>query len=100
LWIGTPRIAEAGTQAEDGSPDAQHILQLLLENRFPKIGYRAENRDCGNCCGTGIAWQARTRIMNQLASGGPERRSALQKKLWREGGRKQWRRSVGPWASR
>jgi transposase len=37
--------------------DAQHILRLLLEDRFPQIWVPSgENRDRGNFCGSGTAW--------------------------------------------
>ena len=70
LWIGdaaeirSRRVRKQNTDRQD----AQLILQLLLENRFPKIWVPSgENRDLRQ-----LLWhrhrlvQARTRIMNQL----------------------------------
>jgi transposase len=70
LWIGdaaeirTKRVRKQKT----GRQDAQLILQLMLEDRFPKIWVPSwENRDLRQ-----LLWhrhrmvQARTRIMNQL----------------------------------
>ena len=59
LWIGdaaeirTKRVRKQKTDRQD----AQLILRLLLEDRFPQIWVpNWENRDLGNCCGTGTAW--------------------------------------------
>ena len=70
LWIGdaaqirTKRVRKQKTDRQD----AQLILQLLLENRFPKIWVPSgENRDLRQ-----LLWhrhrllQLRTRVMNQL----------------------------------
>jgi len=70
LWIGHAaeiRTKRVGKQKTDRQ-DAQLILQLLLEDRFPQIWVPSwENRDLRQ-----LLWhrhrmvQARTRIMNQL----------------------------------
>ena len=70
LWIGDAaeiRARQVRKQKTDRQ-DAQLILKLLLENRFPRIWVpSAENRDLRQ-----LLWhrhrmvQARTRIMNQL----------------------------------
>ena len=64
LWIGdaakirTKRVRKQKTDRQD----AQLILQLLLEDRFPKIWVPAQKIEtCGNCCGTGTAWCRRAR---------------------------------------
>jgi len=70
LWIGdaaeirTKRVRKQKTDRQD----AQLILRLLIENRFPQIWVPSwENRDLRQ-----LLWhrhrmvQARTRIMNQL----------------------------------
>ena len=70
LWIGdaakirTKRVRKQKTDRQD----AQLILQLLMENRFPRIWVPdAENRDLRQ-----LLWhrhrlvQMRTRVMNQL----------------------------------
>ena len=70
LWIGDAaeiRARRVRKQKTDRQ-DAQHILQLLVENRFPQIWVPSwENRDLRQ-----LLWQrhrmvqARTRLMNQL----------------------------------
>ena len=64
LWIGdaakirTKRVRKQKTDRQD----AELILQLLLENRFPQIWYRAGRiGTCGNCCGIGTGWCRRAR---------------------------------------
>jgi transposase len=70
LWVGdASEIARKRERKQKTDrQDAQHILQLLMENRFPKIWVPSgENRDLRQ-----LLWhrhrmvQARTRIMNQL----------------------------------
>ncbi len=70
LWIGDPaetRTKRVRKQKTDRQ-DAQLVLQLMLENRFPRIWVPdAENRDLRQ-----LLWhrhrlvQMRTRVMNQL----------------------------------
>jgi transposase len=85
LWIGdASEIARKRERKQKTDrQDAQHILQLLMENRFPKIWVPSgENRDLRQ-----LLWhrhrmvQTRTRIMNQLQSGGSERGATLQKEV-------------------
>ena len=59
LWIGdaaeirTKRVRKQKTDRQD----AQHILSLLLEDRFPQIWVPSwENRDLRQLCGIGTAW--------------------------------------------
>jgi transposase len=104
LWMGDAaeirrkRVRKQKTDRQD----AQLILRLLLENRFPQIWVPSwENRDLRQ-----LLWhrhrmvQARTRIMNQLQA------VALnglrcKKRLWRERGRQQLESFLlAPWASR
>jgi transposase len=83
--------------------DAQLILRLLLENRFPKIWVPSgENRDLRQ-----LLWhrhrlvQARTRIMNQLQAVALNEGLRCKKRLWREHGRQQLEAfHLAPWASR
>lgn len=105
LWIGdaaairTQRVRKQKTDRQD----AQLILQLLLENRFPKIWVpSAENRDLRQ-----LLWhrhrmvQARTRIMNQLQSLALNQGLRCKKRLWRKHGRQQLEAfRLAPWASR
>ena len=105
LWIGdaakirTKRVRKQKTDRQD----AQLILQLLLEDRFPKIWVpSSENRDLRQ-----LLWhrhrmvQARTRIMNQLQAVALNEGLRCKKRLWREHGRQQLESfRLAPWASR
>ena len=105
LWIGdaakirTKRVRKQKTDRQD----AQLILQLLLEDRFPKIWVpSSENRDLRQ-----LLWhrhrmvQARTRIMNQLQSVALNEGLRCKKRLWRQHGREQLESfRLAPWASR
>jgi transposase len=83
--------------------DAQLILRLLLEDRFPQIWVPSwENRDLRQ-----LLWhrhrmvQARTRIMNQLQAVALNEGLRCKKRLWRERGRQQLESFLlAPWASR
>ena len=83
--------------------DAQLILRLLLEDRFPQIWVPSwENRDLRQ-----LLWhrhrmvQARTRIMNQLQAVALNEGLRCKKRLWRERGRQQLESfRLAPWASR
>lgn len=105
LWIGdaaeirTKRIRKQKTDRRD----AQLLLRLLLENRFPRIWVPSwENRDLRQ-----LLWhrhrmvQARTRLMNQLQAVALNEGVRRKKGLWREAGRKQLETfTLAPWASR
>ena len=105
LWIGdaaeirTKRVRKQKTDRQD----AQLILQLLLEDRFPRIWVPSwENRDLRQ-----LLWhrhrmvQARTRIMNQLQAVALHEGRRCKKRLWRERGREQLESfRLAPWASR
>jgi len=105
LWIGdaaevrTKRVRKQKTDRQD----AQLILRLLLEDRFPQIWVPSwENRDLRQ-----LLWhrhrmvQARTRIMNQLQAVALNEGLRCKKRLWRERGRKQLEAfRLAPWASR
>src|SRR3954466_263204 len=105
LWIGdaaavrTKRIRKQKTDRQD----AQLLLRLLLEDRFPRIWVPdAENRDLRQ-----LLWhrhrlvQMRTRVMNQLHVVALNEGLRRKKALWRAAGRKELE-SLGraPWASR
>jgi transposase len=105
LWIGdaaeirTKRVRKQKTDRQD----AQLILRLLLEDRFPRIWVPSwENRDLRQ-----LLWhrhrmvQARTRIMNQLQAVALNEGVRCKKRLWRERGRQQLESfQLAPWASR
>jgi transposase len=104
LWIGdaaeirTKRVRKQKTDRQD----AQLILRLLLEDRFPQIWVPSwENRDLRQ-----LLWhrhrmvQARTRIMNQLQAVALNEGLRCKKRLWRERGRQQLESfRLAPWAS-
>jgi transposase len=105
LWIGDAaeiRAKRVRRQKTDRQ-DAQHILSLLLEDRFPQIWVPSwENRDLRQ-----LLWhrhrmvQARTRIMNQLQAVALNEGLRCKKRLWREAGREQLETfRLAPWASR
>jgi transposase len=105
LWIGdaaeirTKRVRKQKTDRQD----AQLILQLLLEDRFPQIWVPSwENRDLRQ-----LLWhrhrmvQAGTRIMNQLQALALNEGLRCKKRLWRDAGREQLESfALAPWASR
>ena len=105
LWRGdaaeirTKRVRKQKTDRQD----AQLILRLLLEDRFPQIWVPSwENRDMRQ-----LLWhrhrmvQARTRIMNQLQAVALNEGLRCKKRLWRERGREQLESfRLAPWASR
>jgi transposase len=104
LWIGdaaeirTKRVRKQKTDRQD----AQLILKLMLEDRFPQIWVPSwENRDLRQ-----LLWhrhrlvQARTRIMNQLQAVALNEGLRCKKRLWREAGREQLEAfGLAPWAS-
>jgi transposase len=105
LWVGdaaeirTKRVRKQKTDRQD----AQLILRLLVEDRFPRIWVPSwENRDLRQ-----LLWhrhrmvQVRTRIMNQLQAVALNEGLRCQKRLWRERGRQQLEAfRLAPWASR
>ena len=97
--IRTKRVRKQKTDRQD----AQLILRLLLEDRFPQIWVpSSENRDLQQ-----LLWhrhrmvQARTRIVNQLQAVALNDGLRCKKKLWRERGRQQLESfRLAPWATR
>jgi transposase len=105
LWIGDPaeiRSKRVRKQKTDRQ-DAQLLLQLMLENRFPRVWVPdAENRDLRQ-----LLWhrhrlvQMRTRVMNQLHVVPLNEGLRRKKALWRSAGRKELESiALAPWASR
>jgi transposase len=88
MWIGDPveiRTRRAKRQKTD-SKDAQLLLKLLLEDRFPQIWVPSpENRDLRQ-----LLWhrhrlvQMRTRIVNQLRALAMNENHCWKGKLWSE----------------
>ncbi|MGB8063461.1 MAG: IS110 family transposase [Candidatus Sulfotelmatobacter sp.] len=105
LWIGdaTEIARKRERKQKTDRQDAQHILQLMMENRFPKIWVPSwENRDLRQ-----LLWhrhrmvQMRTRIMNQLQAVALNEGLRCKKRLWRKHGREQLESfRLAPWASR
>ncbi len=105
LWIGdASEIARKRERKQKTDrEDARHMLQLLMENRFPKIWVPSgENRDLRQ-----LLWhrhrmvQMRTRIMNQLQAVALNEGLRCKKRLWRQQGREQLEAfRLAPWASR
>src|ERR1700730_14280489 len=105
LWIGDAAVIRSKRvrKQKTDRQDAQLILQLMLEDRFPQIWVASwENRDLRQ-----LLWhrhrmvQARTRIMNQLQAVALNEGLRCKKKLWREAGREQLEAfRLAPWASR
>jgi transposase len=104
LWIGdaaeirTKRVRKQKTDRQD----AQLILKLLLEDRFPQIWVPSwENRDLRQLLWHRHRMVPRTRIMNQLQAVALNEGLRCKKRLWREAGRKQLEGfRLAPWASR
>ena len=105
LWIGDPaevRTKRVRKQKTDRQ-DALLLLQLLLENRFPRIWVPdAANRDLRQ-----LLWhrhrlvQMRTRVMNQLHVIPLNEGLRRKKALWRPTGRKELEAiALARWASR
>src|SRR5271155_5200817 len=105
VWIGSAAEIKAKRvrKQKTDRQDAQLLLKLLEENRFPRIWVPSpENRDLRQ-----LLWhrhrmvQARTRIMNQLQAVALNEGLRCKKKLWREAGREQLDSfKLAPWASR
>ena len=105
LWIGdaakirTKRVRKQKTDRQD----AQLLLQLMLENRFPQVWVPdAANRDLRQ-----LLWhrhrlvQMRTRVMNQLHVVALNEGLRRKKALWRAAGRKELESiALAPWAAR
>jgi transposase len=105
LWIGDPaeiktkRVRKQKTDRQD----AQLLLKLLLEDRFPRVWRPSpENRDLRQ-----LLWhrhrmvQMRTRIINQLQAVAMNEGKKWKKRLWSERGRTQLEKfRLAPWATR
>jgi transposase len=105
LWIGdaaeirTKRVRKQKTDRQD----AQLLLKLLMEDRFPRIWVPdAANRDLRQ-----LLWhrhrlvQMRTRVMNQLHVVALNEGLRRKKALWRPAGRKELESiALAPWANR
>jgi transposase len=105
VWIGDAADIQRqrGRKQKTDRRDAELLLKLLLENRFPRIWVPSpENRDLRQ-----LLWhrhrlvQMRTRIMNQLQAVAMNEGYRWKKKLFSEKGRALLEKlSLAPWASR
>jgi transposase len=105
LWIGDPTKIKAKRVRKQKTDrlDAELLLQLLLEDRFPRVWVpSAENRDLRQ-----LLWhrhrlvQMRTRIMNQLQAVAMNDGVRRKKALWSKSGRAQLESlPLAPWAAR
>src|SRR6516162_11055459 len=105
LWIGDPSQIKAKRVRKQKTDrlDAALLLQLLLEDRFPRVWVPSrENRDLRQ-----LLWhrhrlvQMRTRIMNQLQAVALNEGKQWKSKLWSERGRAELEKlALAPWASR
>src|SRR5262245_16006926 len=105
LWIGDPAEIKAKRvkKQKTDRKDAQLLLKLLLEDRFPRIWVPSpENRDVRQ-----LLWhrhrlvQMRTRIMNQLQALAMNEKRYWKKKMWSERGRAELEKlPLAFWASR
>ena len=95
--------SEAGAKTETDRLDAALLLQLLLEDRFPRVWVPSpENRDLRQ-----LLWhrhrlvQMRTRIMNQLQAVAMNEGVRRKQALWSKSGRAQLESlALAPWAAR
>jgi transposase len=105
LWIGDPariKAARVRKQKTDRQ-DAQLLLRLLVEGRFPQIWVPSpENRDLRQ-----LIWhrhrlvQMRTRAMNQIQAAAMNEGVRRKKTLWSKTGRRQLEAlPLAPWATR
>ena len=105
VWIGDPAEIQARRvkKQKTDRKDAQLLLKLMLEDRFPRIWVPSpQNRDVRQ-----LLWhrhrlvQMRTRIMNQLQALAMNEGYRWKKKLFSEQGREQLEKlALAPWASR
>jgi transposase len=105
LWIGDPAQIKAKRvrKQKTDRQDAQLLLTLLVENRFPRIWVPSpQNRDLRQ-----LLWhrhrlvQMRTRIMNQLQAVALNEGVRRRKGLWNPSGRRQLESFLlAPWATR
>jgi transposase len=105
VWIGNAAEIKAKRvrKQKTDRQDAQLLLKLLEENRFPRIWVPSpENRDLRQ-----LLWhrhrlvQMRTRVMNQLQALAMNEGKRWEHRLWSAEGRAQLEKfPLAPWASR
>jgi transposase len=105
LWVGDPAEIRARRvrQQKTDERDAQHLLDLLMTNRFPRIWVPSpEERDARQLLQHRQKLvRMRTAVKNQLHGLAMGQGLCRKQKLWSESGRKQLEAlELGPWASR
>lgn len=105
LWIGDPATIRAKRvrKQKNDREDAEHLLKLLVENRFPRIWIPSpENRDLRQ-----LLWhrhrlvQMRTRVKNRLQAMALNEGVRRKKGLWSQKGRAEFESlSLAPWSQR
>jgi transposase len=105
VWIGDPAEIKAMRvkKQKTDRQDAQLLLKLMMEDRFPRIWVPSpENRDVRQLLRHRHRLvQMRTRIMNQLQALAMNEGRRWKSKLWSEPGRAELEQlALAPWASR
>jgi transposase len=105
LWVGDPAQIKATRvrKQKNDRQDAEHILKLMMENRFPKVWVPGpENRDLRQ-----LLWhrhrlvQTRTRLQNQLQAVALNQGVRRKRGLWSQSGREELESfRLAPWATR
>ena len=105
LWVGDPAQIKAKRvrKQKNDRQDAEHILELMMENRFPRVWVPGpENRDLRQ-----LLWhrhrlvQTRTRLRNQLQAVALNEGVRRKRGLWSQSGREQLESlQLAPWATR
>jgi transposase len=105
LWVGDAAAMRASVvrQQKTDTRDARHILELLTQQRFPRIWIPSPaDRDVRQLVVHRVKLvQWRTRVMNQLHAMAMGQGLCRKKKLWSTVGRQELQAlRLGPWASR
>ncbi|HEX4007300.1 MAG TPA: IS110 family transposase [Acidobacteriaceae bacterium] len=105
LWVGDAAKIRASVvrKQKTDKRDAVHILELLVQDRFPRIWMpTAAERDLRQLVLHRVKLvQMRTKVMNQLHAMAMGQGLCRKKKLWSKAGRQELEAlPLGPWASR
>ena len=105
LWVGDAAEIRASVvrKQKTDTRDAAHILELLVQERFPRIWIpTAAERDMRHLVLHRVKLvQMRTKVMNQLHALAMGQGLCRKKKLWSPVGRQELEAlRLGPWASR
>lgn len=105
LWVGDAAAIRASVvrKQKDDKRDAAHILELLVEERFPRLWMPTPpERDLRQLVRHRVKLvQMRTRVMNQLHAMAMGEGVCRKRKLWGPAGRRELEAlPLGPWAAR